>query len=369
MNVFIPSPGTATGRGKPAGADTGTSAGTGVLLVSGRPASLGGRSGYHRLAEYLPGADAVTAARGTAPRTLLPRLGTRLLRGWAGSRWYLASSATLEAKARLAWRRDRQRIVHLLWADHDWGYLDLTLPGDVALVGTVHLDADLLPGVFRQPERLLRFAALILMSECQREPLLDLGVPAERLHVIPHGIDTEFFSPGPSRTAADSLTVLHVGTHRRDFDMLLEVAERFRDRRDVRFELIAAPDVHSRFAHLPNVRCLSGLTDEQLRGRYRSAGCLLQMVTAATANNALLEGMACGLPVVSQRVGGIPEYADERAILCEPGEADAASRAVLAVAGSPALRSVMGHSARRRAEALSWGHVAAATAELYEALV
>ncbi|MGH7979070.1 MAG: glycosyltransferase, partial [Limisphaerales bacterium] len=44
---------------------------------------------------------------------------------------------------------------------------------------------------------------------------------------------------------------------------------------------------------------------------YRKADALLLPLTEATANNSLLESLACGTPVISNTVGGIPDYMDE----------------------------------------------------------
>ncbi len=65
----------------------------------------------------------------------------------------------------------------------------------------------------------------------------------------------------------------------------------------------------------------SGLSDEQLRDTYRQASLLLLPLVDCTANNALLEGMVCGLPVVSNTVGGVTDYtAQSFADLSPPGD-------------------------------------------------
>jgi glycosyltransferase involved in cell wall biosynthesis len=64
----------------------------------------------------------------------------------------------------------------------------------------------------------------------------------------------------------------------------------------------------------------------------------------------ILEAMAAGLPIVSTRVGGVPEVAPENttAWLCEPGDPATLAEAMLRAAGSPAL-AAMGAAARRLA--------------------
>jgi len=67
---------------------------------------------------------------------------------------------------------------------------------------------------------------------------------------------------------------------------------------------------------------------------------------------ALMEGMACGLPVVASRISGIPELVEEgvSGLLFTPGDAAEAAHALELLAGNPELRSRMGRAARLRVE-------------------
>jgi len=66
---------------------------------------------------------------------------------------------------------------------------------------------------------------------------------------------------------------------------------------------------------------------------------------------ALLEAQAVGIPVVSCRVGGIPEaVADgETAFLVEEGDLEGMAKRILLLCGNPAQRSAMGLAGMRRA--------------------
>lgn len=71
-------------------------------------------------------------------------------------------------------------------------------------------------------------------------------------------------------------------------------------------------------------------------------------------SNAILEAMACGLPVVATSVGGNPELVDDSVTgaLVPAGDADALCDAMAAYAGSPERTRAHGRAARARIESL-----------------
>ena len=328
------------------------------LLLSTIDANLSRRSGYHLLAEYLPEAERITAPRRDAAG--LKWLAIGAARRFAFTSWYLAGCAEMEYAA---WRRIRRGfdgIVHFLWCDRDLGFLDRALdPKRHRLVATVHNCADMLPAIIRNPRRLRDAAAIILMSETQRAFFRDAGIPDQRIHFIPHGVDTAFFSPPPPREAGEFIA-LSVGGYRRNFALLREICAAMPS---VKFEIVGPPAVAEKFRDLANVRFFSGLNDVELLAKYQGASCLLHLAEQATANNVVLEALACGLPVVTEPVGGIPEYVNDAcALLGEPGDS------LRRLAESPALLARMSAAARLRAEELAWPKIAARTLDLYRSL-
>jgi glycosyltransferase involved in cell wall biosynthesis len=321
------------------------------------------------LAEYLA-KDAWITANRSDPNRFVPRLLARVARRAAFSRWYLGGSAVAEWKCSKFVRRHGRTLVHLLWADNDLGFLDyyLRLHGDI-LCGTFHHCSDTLATVIRFPARLRRFAAIILMSETQRPFMLDAGVAPERIHVVQHGVDTGYFSPAGQR-ACNPFTVLSVGGYRRNFPALRELCRALESRPEIRFRVIGPAHARPLFDGLSSVTFECGLGDSALLDAYRSASCFCTLMENATANNALLEAMACGLPVVAERVGGIPEYVDgDNARLVATGDCQSAAEAILEIRESRELHAAMSQAARRRAEELDWTHVAARTREIHESIL
>ena len=331
-----------------------------LLLLSTVGAHFARHSGYHRLPEFLPEAEALTTAR-RDPAGGLKYVAAGVARKLAFTSWYLGGCAALEWQAWRRLRRGFDGVVHYLWGDADLGFLDLLLKPEQRLVATFHNCADTLPQVVRYPRRMREAAAIILMSETQRPFFLEAGVADERIHFIPHGVDTEYFQPA---AVPEDFVVLSVGGYRRNFVLLRELCVALPE---LRFEIVAPVDFAGKFAELQNVKFFSGLNDAELLAKYHGASCLLHVAEQATANNVLLEALACGLPIVSERVGGIPEYVDESCALLAPrGDVTALTAALrqVALAPLPDLRA----AARARAEALAWPKIAARTLDLYRSL-
>ncbi|HTQ25091.1 MAG TPA: glycosyltransferase, partial [Candidatus Binataceae bacterium] len=85
---------------------------------------------------------------------------------------------------------------------------------------------------------------------------------------------------------------------------------------------------------------------------------------------ALLEAMACGLPAVAARVGGIVDAVQDgrTGVLIAPEDADALARTIAHLGADDTVRNAMGIAARARAvERFSMASMARRTVELYRA--
>ena len=84
----------------------------------------------------------------------------------------------------------------------------------------------------------------------------------------------------------------------------------------------------------------------------------------------LLEAMACGLPVVTTNVGGIPHLVrDGRdALLVPPGDADALAAAVDRIVAEPGLSERLSRAARETAERHDWSRILPRWSALFDGL-
>ena len=339
------------------------------LLLATADSAHGRNSGYTHLADYLPDARLIKARR-AEPSGIAQRMLVKLLNHYTATRWYRLGSLNVERQAKKVLNEGFRGLVHLLWGDRDWGFLDrFTRKAGVPLCATFHSCPDTLPDVIAPSSRLQGLDAIILMSAVQRPFFLTRGVPPERIHVIEHGIDCSFFSPRKSPVAGP-FTLLSVGNYRRNFTRLQEVCRRLSAEPDIRIKVVAPPAHREKFRGMPNVDFCSGLSDAELLEAYRTSSCLLMTLDAATANNALLEAMACGLPVVSEDIGGIGEYTGrDGAVLCAPGSVDELVAAVLELRGNPELTIRLAVRSRDRAEELDWSNISRRTVDFYEGVL
>jgi glycosyltransferase involved in cell wall biosynthesis len=337
------------------------------LLLAAPDAAHGRHSGYTALAEYIPDSRFVQARR-FEPTGPMQRAIVGALSRLAFTRMYRLASLQIEWRTLGLVRRGHPQLIHMMWADRDWGFLDRFIgPSGPALCATFHSSPDLLPETLHGGDRLQRLDAVILMSEVQRPFFAARGVAPERIHVVHHGIDCEFFTPGVASRGGE-FTVLSVGNYRRNFALLRGVCILLGRHEGIRVHVVAPQIRREFFENMAHVRFSSNLDDEALRECYRSASCLLMTAEAATANNALLEAMACGLPIVAESIEGIPEYTSaDGALLCSPGSAEELADAIVRLRAHPELAARIGASAHARAADLDWPKVARRTVAVYEA--
>lgn len=136
-----------------------------------------------------------------------------------------------------------------------------------------------------------------------------------KVRFIPHGVDTDFFRPG---IGFDSIPaeprLLFVGQFLRNPAMLSRVVRKLQnDHPELRFDFAIArhamelPEFRELLS-IPNVVWHHGISDCDLVSLYQNAYLLLLPMNDSGANNAVVEALATGVPIVTTDVGGIRDY-------------------------------------------------------------
>jgi glycosyltransferase involved in cell wall biosynthesis len=283
--------------------------------------------------------------------------------------YYTLALFLMECRAAIHMLFHRDTLYHAVKGDVDLSFLPKVsrLTGNVLVASYHEPTRDLV--FWKIDKRMTRnLAGVILLGECQRSHFRDI-MPPERIFVLPHGVDTEYFVPGGTPPAHP--TCVTVGSHLRDSPTLSAAMKRVWEVNPaVRLIVVGA-----RRPHDPNppvdlvddrVEYLDHIDDaELLRTYWRSSMAVLSLKNAV-ANNALLEAMSCGLPVIASNVGGIPEYlGTDTGILFPKKDVAALADAILRVAADPELARAMGAASRQRALRFDYSVIAQEHSAVY----
>ncbi len=176
----------------------------------------------------------------------------------------------------------------------------------------------------------------------------DCGVPPEKVQTIHVGVDLELWPYLPQEAHSGRPQILFVGGdfERKGGDLLLKVySERFADSADLHLVTKQPP------ASLPpNVWAYTdmGANDPRLRALYAEADLFVLPTRADVSSIVALEAMATGRPVISTRMGGIPDIVrhGETGFLINPDDGAALATAMQTLLADPVLRRRMGAAGR-----------------------
>ena len=260
-------------------------------------------------------------------------------------------------------------------------WLDLPLPHHASIADTLRQEARRVPEYAstlqlisaRDPSWLvstihsqaLEANHLLVLSTYAARTFVDAGVPAEKMHVTPLGVDVELFQPA-SRVDDGVFRILFVGqlTQRKGISYVVDA---FRDAEIDGSELVLAGAVigDRPWARVPGVRHQPPLPRSELGTVYASADvCVLPSLADGFGLTAL-EAMACARPViVSDHTFGCDIIKNGINGWTVPiRDVGAIVEHLHALASDPSLRDRMGRAARETAEQFTWrrygDHIAA----------
>lgn len=217
-------------------------------------------------------------------------------------------------------------------------------------------------------KKLSRIDSVILVASYQLQDFLE-WFPADRLHYVPHGIDTNQFVPGEQRHPSAILRMLTVGGHMRDWTALEKIMQSLRTKGiDCQLDVVGGQAENERavLEKFSAVKLHERISEEELVKLYQNADVLVLPVTSATANNSVLESLACGTPVISNATGGMPDYIDEASgWLFSPGDIDGMVDLIIRGADDRNLFESKRAAARAKALEFSWPNVAQQVQAVY----
>ena len=206
----------------------------------------------------------------------------------------------------------------------------------------------------RATERLYRQAAhLFPWNEWVAASLRDdYGVPPEKITPLFPGTDLTLFRPDAAVKPDDGVVrLLFVGGDfgRKGGGALLRWAQGTQTRTPWELHLVTRDDV----PETPGVVVHQGVANNspELVRLYQQSDLFVLPTRADCFSLVAMEAMACGLPVVISRLGGIPELVQdgENGFLLEPGDDDGLAQSLDRLVGDAVLRRRLGANARTHA--------------------
>jgi glycosyltransferase involved in cell wall biosynthesis len=206
---------------------------------------------------------------------------------------------------------------------------------------------------------------VVTVSEFSRGELSGLlGLPPERVTVIPGGVDPAFTPEADADRARNALGLTRPyllcvasQTARKNLRALVPTAQRLAAEE---IEVVIAGGHRPQFAReagLESLRHLGAVPDALLPGLYAGAEAFALPSLYEGFGLPVLEAMACGTPVIAADATALPETAGGAARLAPP-DGEAFAQAVRAVLSAPAEQARLRRAGLARAAAFTWERTA-----------
>src|SRR3954452_1569394 len=188
----------------------------------------------------------------------------------------------------------------------------------------------------------------VLYGKGELAELVRLGLE-DRVHVVPFGVDTDFWTPGAGEIGDEVLAIGNDG--HRDWETLLAAAPSVPARIRILTRREPPASLPPNVSWEPADWYTQVLSDEEVRALYRRAAVVAvptKDVPQPSGQSVTLQAMACARPVVLSRTRGLwaPETLrdGENVVLTIPGDAAELARAVRLVLDDSARAASMGAS-------------------------
>jgi len=252
------------------------------------------------------------------------------------------------------WRGKAAPLHHVIWGDA----LAMRIRTRGRYTLTIHQPHELWPAGFA--DSLRRASGIVTVTEREAAYIRAL-YPQMPVRCVRNPVDVDFFRP-PTTKPAGNKVIVAAGRHLRNHSMFMRVASRLiQERPDVEFRVLLNPGFkwpNEVAAMQPTKRftVVQALSVDQLRDFYQVAHAACMPYNNVTASNSICESLACGVPVVTTRVGGMETYLEDGSlILVENNRDDDMLAQLHRLLDDPTWHQTCRQSARAFAEkALHW---------------
>lgn len=203
---------------------------------------------------------------------------------------------------------------------------------------------------------------LVVVSRAMEHQLLALGAPREKLHRIVYGVDVVRFTPGNPADAPPTFIAVGRFTDKKAPQLtLLAFRKAWQQRPGARLVMVGTGELLESVRQLvlawgmeAAVELPGVLKPGEVAMRMQGARAFVQHSVTTAANDmegtplAVLEAMACALPVIATQHAGIPDVVAHgvSGLLCPERDVEAMARNMMQVMDQPLMAAAMGQAGR-----------------------
>lgn len=245
----------------------------------------------------------------------------------------------------------------------------------------VYKDLRVIPHLLKYA--LNRADRVVAVSQALAGTIEGLGIPKEKITIVPNGVDGSKFFPEPQNEARKKVglrsgkVLLSIGhlTRNKGFDLLLHALKILVSRRnedDLQMIIIGEGVMQGELEQLvaslglqERVRFVGALPHHQLRIWYCAADVFCLASDREGWPNVVVESLACGTPVVATKAGGIPEIVNAHHLgILTDRTPDALAGSIEEALGRTWDRDAIAREARKH----RWDYAAQKLSSVYDAV-
>ena len=227
---------------------------------------------------------------------------------------------------------------------------------------------------------------VIALSGALRKELIRLGVDAEKVVVIPNGVEQPAHTNEQvdgrgevSRFGVPGEFLLYVSHFYRykNFERLIRAYAGLSHELRNQFSLVLIGEPHDKEYYMEvetlidllgmrgRVVIVPGLPSRDLVVFYRTASLFVFPSLVENSPNILLEAMASGAPVLASQIEPMPEFGQEAVRYVDPLDIESMTKKIAVLLTDPEARESLGQQARVQARRFTWDDFTAKVVSLY----
>lgn len=234
---------------------------------------------------------------------------------------------------------------------------------------------------FFENQAIRKADAIIAVSPAIEAIAISKGVIANKIHVIPNGIDLNEYVGVESDLKHTSTSIFFAGrlVKSKNVRTLISSLNIVRDK-NPNFHLYIAGDgpqmsnlkeQSSKLGLDSFITFLGYIYGDLKRQYYKSIDICVVPSTFESFSLVALEAMASGKPVIAANVGGLPYLVDDGIVgyLFDPMDSEDLAEKILSLLEDSSLRYKMGNAGREKAKKYQWSKIADETLKLYNDII